>query len=296
MLFRSSLFFQRGYQALEKQGRHADLVCLTAGVSTPLIVPIRFDANNGPVPVRGGNLSQSAWMESSSEFLFIGQQHLPGVWALPKVQIQTELDRQIKSLPPTAQNNQADATPQEREKALLAKYDLDHDGKIDAKEREAAISDPAFLEFDLDNIDTNRNGMLDVDELVYFDVNKNRRLDPSEAVGIHAVQQILAVKALKQFDWNENGRLDGNEFGEFTRNKASGAAFRAAQSAANGSEVERLRRYLERATEDKIQQKLLGVVPGWNPRTFFGSDSIQTDPKILTREIDMYWARQKTAP
>lgn len=285
----------RGDKVLTRQGRHADLVCLRSGVSAPVVLPIRFDGNDENIPVgNSSNLKQMAWMESSSDYLFIGKNTISGVWALPKAELQAEVDRRIKSLPPSKAITEAKEDAEEHEK-LLAKYDLDHDGKINPKEREAAVSDPAFLEFDLDNIDTNRNGMLDVDELVYFDVNKNRRLDPSEAAGIHAVQQILAVKALKQFDGNENGHLDGNEFGEFTRNKASAAAFRAAQSAANGSEAERLKGYLERATEDKIQQRLLRMVPGWNPRTLFGSDPLQTDPTILKQEVDMYWARQ-TAP
>ena len=273
-----------------------ELVCLAPGFPEPLTIPIRFDPSSGPVPVRSGTpRGIGLWIDCSSEFLFIGAPNLPGVWALPKAEIQAELDRQIKSRPPAIQSNQPKETPEDRAKAVLAKYDLNHNGKIDPEEREAAISDPAFLEFDLDNIDTNHNGMLDVDELRYFDVNKNRRLDPPEEAGLHAVQQILAAKALKEFDWDENGHLDGHELGEFTRNKASSAAFRAMQSASNGSELERLKCYLERATEDKLQQRLLDIVPGWNPRSFFGSDPLQTDPVILKQEINMDWARQKAA-
>src|SRR6185437_11772907 len=270
----------QGYQALETRGRHADLVCLAAGIPEPLIVPIRFDVNSGPAPVSSKGPGGHAWMECSSNILFIGENHLPGVWTLPKAEIQAELNRQIASLPPRPSSPAAES-PEHRKKALLARYDLDHNGEIDAEERAAAIKDSAFLEFEADNIDANHNGLLDVDELSYFDANKNRRLDADEADGVRAFQQILAAKALKEFDWDENGRLDVNEFSEFTRNKASSAALVTMHMVPSHSELERLQIYLERDTEDRIEQRLQRTLPGWNPRMFFGfRDPRRIDPTI----------------
>ena len=91
----------RGYQAVAKQGRHADLVCLRTGLSSPLVVPIRFEGKendeNGPVG-NSNNLRRPAWIESSSDYLFIGKNTVGGVWALPKAELEAELKRRIKSL------------------------------------------------------------------------------------------------------------------------------------------------------------------------------------------------------
>jgi Ca2+-binding EF-hand superfamily protein len=277
-----------------RRGLQPELVCLLPQIREPFTESIRFDPNAGPRPVLnriapGGGI----WIDCSSEFLFVGAPNLPGVWALPKDEIRAELDRQLKSRSPVSQSEQTNEKPEAREKALFAKYDLNHNGRFDPEEREAAISDPSFLEFDLDNIDTNHNGLLDVDELSYFDANKNGRLDPAEALGVRAVQQILAEKALKEFDWNKDGRLESPEFSEFSRNKASGAAFRAWQSAPNGSEVERIQRYLEAATGEKLEERLSQRIPGWNPRSFFGFEQQQNNSTTLTHEINMYWSKEK---
>ena len=104
-------------------------------------------------------------------------------------------------------------------KAALAKYDLNHDGQFDLEEWEAAISDPAFLELEVDRIDLNKNDQLDLDEPAYFDANRNGVLDEPELAGILAIQHILAAKVLKEYDANRNASLEREEFDEFVRNK-----------------------------------------------------------------------------
>ncbi len=259
------------------------------GVPEPLTIPIRLDPQAGPVTVPGGMTHGiNLWVESSSQYVFIGSPYMSGVWALPKAEIRAELDRQIKLLPPPS-TNEAKLTPETREKALLAKYDLNHNGQFDPQEKQAAINDPAFLEFNLDKIDANKNGQLDPEELIYFDANADGKLDPSEAAGLHAMQYILAQHALDEFDVDESGRLEQQEYWEFTRKKRpSDFGYRAMQSLPSNSEVERLEHYLEAATEDRVLQKLSGGAPSG---IRFGQQS--RDPNALKQEIQRYWAMPK---
>jgi hypothetical protein len=82
---------------VEKNGRHADLVCLVPGCPEPLFVPVKFDPLTGPVPISKHTSFQSTtWMDCSSDSLFIGESDLPGAWRLPKSEIKAELDRQIQ--------------------------------------------------------------------------------------------------------------------------------------------------------------------------------------------------------
>jgi hypothetical protein len=264
-----------------------DLVCLVPESREPLIIPIRLDPNAGPVTVSGGPSGSGAWIECSSEYLFIGASSLRGVWALPKAEIRAELGRQIQARPP----NPKEVTAEDSQKALLGKYDLNHNGQFDVDERESAISDPAFLEFEIDKIDANTNGQLDTEELNYFDANNNRILDAPELAGIQAAQHILAVKALKEFDMNESGRLEPQEYWKFTRGKPpSVAGLRAMQTLPASSEADRIEHYLEAATEDSVRQRLMRMGRDLHPESFHR----ELDPTLLKQEIEIYWARQKT--
>jgi hypothetical protein len=275
-----------------RRGLQPKLLCLLPGIPEPFMITLRFDSTIGPMPVLnrmapGGSI----WTESSSEYLFIGSSPL-GVWVLPKAEIRAELDRQIKNRPAASQSASTNQSPEQTEKALLAKYDLNHNGQIDLEEREAAISDPVFLKFNLNNIDTNHNGMLDVGELEYFDANKNRHMDPLEESGYHTVQQILAEAALEQFDWDGDGRLESWEYGEFTRGKTFGPGIQQNLFRPAGSEMERLKNCLEAATRSSLQDKLLHM--GINSRTFLGFNRPPNDPTFLREEIGLYWGYRKS--
>ena len=131
----------------------ATLVCLLPDSREPLMIPIQFDEHAGPVTLHvGPNRPLGLWIECSSTDLLIGAPGLPGVWTLPKSEIETEIQRQLAARPPDSQPGQ---TAEERKRAVLAKYDSNHNGQIDSDERELAISDPAFLESEIDNIDLN---------------------------------------------------------------------------------------------------------------------------------------------
>jgi hypothetical protein len=98
---------------------------------------------------------------------------------------------------------------------MLAKYDRNHNGRLDADEKEAALADPLFIESEIDTIDANHNNVLDLDELAWFDANTNRILDPNEQAGITVAQRLLKRRFLKRFDLNGDGYIDQAEYDEF---------------------------------------------------------------------------------
>ena len=55
-------------------------------------------------------------------------------------------------------------------------------------------------------------GLLDPEELAFFDPDKNKILEPKEQAGIDIAEHLLAERLLKKFDANGNGVLDRSEF------------------------------------------------------------------------------------
>jgi Ca2+-binding EF-hand superfamily protein len=176
-----------------------------------------------------------AWMLFSTNLLFFGLEspsHIipvgdgggsgrAGVWLMPVAQVETAraVQKQIQLARMAQENAQAVAAEEQhrkdleqRHKDLLAKYDRNHNGIIDSEEKEEALDDPLFIESELDTMDANHNGRLDAEELVWFDANQNKVLDPKEQAGIDIAQHLLAAKLLKQFDANGDGLLDRSEF------------------------------------------------------------------------------------
>lgn len=247
-----------------ENGRYADLVCWTAQIPIPLTIPLKFQSDSGPIP------QETPWMACSSEFLFIGAPTLPGVWAVPKSEIKTELARQIR---------ERTYDERQRQSALLAKYDLNHDGRIDSDERAAALADPAFLEFELDEIDANGNDLLDPEELAYFDVNKNGILEPNEEAAIHITQKLLASRLLKD-NWIQDGQLDYIHlitfFGETPGSRLSERISYMFRNL-TGSPEERLTKLLELRTETLLELDPFGPVPRYP----------------LKENVERYWRRQR---
>src|SRR5262249_21372633 len=83
-----------------------------------------------------------------------------------------------------------------------AKYDQNQNGVVDPDEKEAALDNSAFVELERDTIDVNGNCRLDASELVYFDANNNKILDPKEQAGIGIAQHLLAEKFSKIHHFN----------------------------------------------------------------------------------------------
>ncbi len=149
-------------------------------------------------------------MPNGAENIGIGRK--TGIWLLPLPQIAAVLagQRQVQ----LEQMAQAAASVEQSRKDLLVRFDLNQNGIIDPDEREAALDDPAFIASELDSIDTNHNGRLEVEELVYFDANTNKTLEPHEQAGIEIAQHLLAEGLMKKYDANEDGYLDRSEFSD----------------------------------------------------------------------------------
>jgi Ca2+-binding EF-hand superfamily protein len=114
---------------------------------------------------------------------------------------------------------------EQQHRDLLTRYDLNHNGRIDPEEREAALGDPAFIRSELDAIDANHNGLLDPEELACFDPDNNKILEPNEQTGIDIAWHLLAERLLKKFDADGNGTLDQSEFDNLQANLKTKVAF-----------------------------------------------------------------------
>ena len=218
----------------EKDGYHAKLVCLSPDCETPIVVPLKFDTNLGRAPLKSLGEKIEPWlalnqsmdiapqMHFSESMLYLSQRNIPGIWAVPVSELEPAMaaQKQVELAKIALAKAAAEKARQDAEKVrknLIAKYDLNHDGIIDREEREEALDDPAFIESELDIIDTNHNGWLDAEELVYFDANTNKILDPKELAGINIAEHLLAERLLKKFDAYGAGFLDRADFNDLCR-------------------------------------------------------------------------------
>lgn len=225
-----------GKTFLTQNGYHAELLCFASNYPAPQKIFLKFDSEDACLPVTGDNHPAgfmrpnlpSGWLLFSTNYLFCGRETsdaIPsgggdprisepktGVWMISLEQIDTEIARQKKAQ--QEQQIQSNAQAKQAAQTLLEKYDRTHSGVIDPDERETALDDPALIESELDLIDTNHNGWLEAAELVYFDANQNKLLDPKEQAGIGITRQLLVEKLFKQFDQSGNGWLRMPEYNE----------------------------------------------------------------------------------
>ena len=209
--FKSNLYFlvdhtiltnlSTGWIAVDKDGYNAKLVCLSRDWPEPLVIPLKFDLKLMRQDLHADQslFSKSTWIHFSEENLYIGQADNLGFFTIPVAEIETNIEAQKQ-------------TWLAKKQKLLAKYDHNHNGIIDPEEKEEALDDPDFIESKLDEIDANHNGWLDAEELVWFDANTNRILEPKEQAGIEIAQHLLAERLLNKFDANGDGLLDRSEF------------------------------------------------------------------------------------
>ncbi|HXI71291.1 MAG TPA: EF-hand domain-containing protein [Verrucomicrobiae bacterium] len=223
------------WTVVEKDGCHAQLVCLSRDCPDPVIVPLKFHSDLGQLPLKSladktgdsiapvSNDPQQTWLFFGGNMLYIGQKHTPGVWGIPIAELelavtaqkQIQLDKKAQeAAQASAAAKQAQIEKERVQKNLLSQYDLNRNGIIDPDEKEAALDDPAFIASELDGIDANHNGWLDASELAYFDANTNKILEPKERTGIELAQHLLAKNLLKKFDASDDGFLDRQEFNE----------------------------------------------------------------------------------
>lgn len=105
---------------------------------------------------------------------------------------------------------------------MLEDFDRDRDGRIDGEEKESAFTNENFVVSQLTQIDTNQDGWLEASELMFFDANKNKVLDPNEQAGIEHALNLLAVRLVRSFDSDGNGLLSRREVDELLRASPAG--------------------------------------------------------------------------
>ena len=215
------------WNEVDKNGYDAKLVCLTCDLATPVVVPLKFDTTRAQPPLRvlGKEMTPELMFDPSAldatlhfagNSLYFNQRNLLGVWAIPASELESAIAAVKQTLIARIAQEKAEqqAAKESVRRRLLAKYDRNHNGTIDPDEREEALDDPDYIESELDKIDANHDGLLEANELSWFDANQNKILDPKEAGGINIAQHLLAIRLMKKFDADGKGYLSQSEFSD----------------------------------------------------------------------------------
>lgn len=304
-----------GRKILPKNGYHAELLWFSRGLPSPQHIFLKFDSTDGCPPVTGNNRSlypmppsaPQSWLLSANDVLIFGLENArgfvpvggsgmspmdckPGVWlvALSRIEPSIAVQRQIQ----LADQAKALADAQKKNQALLAKYDRNHNGRIDLDEREEALDDPDFIDSQLDFIDSNHNGWLEPEELAYFDANTNKTLEPKEQAGIEIALHLLAIRLMKKFDIDQNGLLDRPEFNLLFESLADARSWGPAVSAYlplknhNGQlDLDDLESYLTHQLLSDLHPRTILDRPFRNNRSAKAID----DKQRLKEEVESYW-------
>ena len=142
------------------------------------------------------------------EGMVVTAENVPGFWLIPRSDVERTLAESSQRRREEISRRAADA--QQRRAAILLKYDRNKNSVLDPDERVTALSDPEFLETELDSIDANHDGWLEATELSYFDIKGDHKLGAREEAGINLAQQLLAARLLAGADTNKDG-LDSHE-------------------------------------------------------------------------------------
>jgi hypothetical protein len=126
---------------------NAVLLCFFSGFPLPQKIFLKFDAPD---------VKPFTWMFPTTNLLFFSDSSA-GVWIVPTSQIDSVIAGQKLQLVAEQQKTLAKASEEEkldeqRRKAFLLKYDRNHNGAIDPDEQEAAMDDPYFIKYRLEQI------------------------------------------------------------------------------------------------------------------------------------------------
>ena len=160
--------------------------------------------------LRNHLINPYTWMRFVGDNLYIGQDYTLGCWVLPVAKLEAALaDATGVQLAKTRQDEEARRQWQAR---MTAQFGPATNPDLDPVKKAAAMDDPDFIAWELDNIDTNHNGWLDLGEFAWFDAHHNQILDPKEQAGMEIAQHLLAERLFKQFDEWGDGLLDQDQF------------------------------------------------------------------------------------
>ena len=92
------------YTAMEKDGYHAELVCLSRDLAEPIVVPLKFDVQQAPLKGTAPGENALDWLHFAGNDLYIGQKdslgniHSLGFWAIPVSEIESVIQSQKEIL------------------------------------------------------------------------------------------------------------------------------------------------------------------------------------------------------
>lgn len=212
-----------GSRTLEKDGANAELLCFSPGSRTPQKVFLRFSAPHGRPP--GGEnqafmygaagaiyfgdettAPMAAAVGTSIRDDFLAQEFQPGIWMMPVSVLQTQIGAQRKAQ--LAAAAQQAAAKEQLQKNILDKYSHGRQGAMNPEEKENALTNADFISSQIDIIDANHNGLLDPDELSYFDTRHDGYMNRKEQAGFDLAQHLLATRLIEKFDKHGDGFLD----------------------------------------------------------------------------------------
>jgi len=207
------------WTVVPKNGYNVRLFCVSRPLEHPVEVPLNLDLSveqaswGDNVPGRDRRkqlINPNTWMRFVGDNVYIGQDYTLGCWVLPVAKLEAALaDATGVQLAKTRQDEEARRQWQAR---MTAQFGPATNPDLDPVKKAAAMDDPDFIAWELDNIDTNHNGWLDLGEFAWFDANHNQILDPKEQAGMEIAQHLLAERLFKQFDEWGDGLLDQDQF------------------------------------------------------------------------------------
>ena len=138
-------------EATEQNKYNAVLLCFFSDFPLPQKIFLKFDAPD---------VKTFTWMFPTTNLLFFSD-NSAGIWIVPTSQIDSVIAGQKLQLIAEQQKAVAKASEEkkldeQRRKAFLLKYDLNHNGTIDPDEQEAAMDDPYFIKYRLEQIHAQR--------------------------------------------------------------------------------------------------------------------------------------------
>jgi len=149
------------------------------------------------------------WLLPMPIGLAIGHSSMDGFWFVPRAQLDASVAPRLAALR-TAKA--AVAKPaQERQKQLLPAYDQNRNGVLDPDEKRIMISDPKYLRQNWPAIDANKNQLIDLVELSFFDADANGVASDNEMDAIDKMLEIEADDLLGTFDKNKDEGLNDDE-------------------------------------------------------------------------------------
>ena len=209
--------WQELFKTHNTDGRDATLLVCDQEFTAPILVPLKFSGRKpADKPIQASISAPSAkiWLLPTPAGLAIGTLEVDGFWFVPQGQLDAELDRRRKILRTTP--GAVDQASPQQQKRLVDAYDKNRNGVLDPQEKLAMIIDPAYLRQNWPSIDTNQNQILDVDDLLFFDMDGDGKAAHEEIDAIGLMQDFVAADLFLKFDRNKDGGLDAEEMRAMT--------------------------------------------------------------------------------